>query len=294
MHNLYLKIKTGKYTTQSLVHYGILLQNNQINSVTFDIECTEPYYVIDEGIIFNPELCNKIRKSDNVEVYKRGALVFKKVSNSSKIEVFFDVMVYDLYEDMDREFVYDIINNYEHSRKIYSTNTEDLPIVPNCKSISGLASGWFLAELAYKANATNVVYFDYSQESLDFQRELIDSGNRLETFKQNLTRLTVGHRDTTIDDLNQLNMDSINLYYDYLKTVKTEFLLIDMRNTSDLNNLVNSLPEGTYLWISNVFHYVTSINDYDYHRYIYLDKLCNDRNIKLLPYTRVYENKNNI
>lgn len=287
-YNLYIKRHYGHFMGQSLCHYGILLQNNQYNKVYDDITLIRPYYVIDEGIILHPNLCNQLRITPNAIVYKNGKVVLAKVSDDNDpVEFYNDV--YDLYIDTDKLYIDQEYNNVEAFRKIYTTNTEPAPVLSNkTDTVAGLASGHYLAEMAYNSKATHVFYFDYSKPSLDFQKQLIVSDNRYVLFEDNINNMTIGSRDATIIDLKTLNMDNINYYYDYLKSVNVTFLEIDLRKFEDINKLFSALPVYSTLWISNVLHYITSINDYSDNRYNLLDRLSNEKSINILPHTRIY------
>lgn len=292
--NLYINPGYGKFMGQSLCHYGILLQNNQYNIVYDCINPVKPYYIIDEAIILHPTLCNKIRNEPNVVVYKNGKIVLSKVTDDNDIVTFYDD-VYDLSDSKDKSYVDSQFNNIDLTRKIYSTNTEPMPNLKKTENISGLASGYYLAEMAYRTLAKNVYYFDYSYDSLNFQQRLINSDDRYKLFIENIGNMTVGNRDTNMADLESLDMNNINKYYDYLRTANVTLLEIDLRKSHDINNLFNVLPENTTLWISNVLHYITTINDYSRERYELIDKLCKLKNINLLPHTRIYyEGSNNL
>ena len=287
-YHLYLNNKQNIYTTQSLVHYGILLQNDKINTVKPNIGTyTKPYYLIDEGIICHPDLNNKIRKLPNVEVYKNGKLVLKKSTDNTVITTFTD-NVYDLYNTTDRDIIMDIINTYENDRKVYAINTEPFPIITDTVALAGLSSGSHLAQLAYENMLESVIYYDYSNDSLSFQQELLHSNNRYDTYVKYLGLLTTGFNPATIDDINGIDFIKLNTYYDYLRKINVGFELIDMRNTNDIRRLLDVIPNGSTLWISNVYHYITSLNDYNKERYTLIDELCATKNITLLPYTRIY------
>lgn len=286
-YHLYLNNKHNTYTTQSLVNYGILVQNDRINIVKPSTGTyVKPYYIIDEAIICHPDLNNKIRKLPNVEVYKNGKLVLKKSTDDTVITRF-DTNVFDLYDANDRKMIMDIIESYENTRKVYAINTEPLPVI-NTNTLVGLSSGSHLAQLAYENNLVKVIYYDYSNDSLTFQQELLHSNNRYETYVKYLGLLTTGFKDATIDDINTIDFDKLNTYYDYLKTIEVSYKLIDMRSVDDIKLLLEATPNDATLWVSNVYHYITSLNDYNHDRYLLIDRLCAEKNITLLPYTRIY------
>jgi hypothetical protein len=222
-----------------------------------------------------------------VEVYKNGKLVLKKSTDNTVITTFTD-NAFDLYNTTDRDIIMDIISTYENDRKIYAINTEPLPIINDTKIIAGLSSGSHLAQLAYENMLESVIYYDYSNDSLIFQQELLQSNNRYDTYVKHLGLLTTGFKLATIEDIDSIDFIKLNTYYDYLKTINVGYELIDMRNTNDINHLLDIIPNNSTLWVSNVYHYITSLNDYSKERYTLIDKLCEEKNITLLPYTRIY------
>jgi len=292
--NYYLNIRQNIYLNQSLVHYGIMVQNNKFNIVKSSTDKSFPYTVIDEGIMFAPVLSDEIRNLHNVRVYKNNRVVFEKAMDESIFQEFHNEHVFDLYDVSEKAYVDDAIQFYENNRDIYIHNTECV-VCNSSDPIAGLASGMILAKLSYLNNINNVIFYDFSQSSLDFQKELIFSNDRKQTFIKHLDVMTTGYQVASIYDLNNVNFDEINIYYDYIKNVKLEFVQVDLRDSNDINKLFNLLPKNSTLWISNVLHYVTTLNHYDVNRYELLDNLAKAKNIKILPHTRVYyESTNNI
>ena len=107
--------------------------------------------------------------------------------------------------------------------------------------------------------------------------------------------MTTGYQNATIDDLNSIDFNEINIYYDYLKNAKLKFLHVDMRKDIDIMMLFNETPNNSTMWISNVLHYITTLNYYDVNRYELIDRLAKEKDIELLPHTRVYyENTHNM
>lgn len=286
--NYYIKLRDGSYLNESLVLYGVLVQNNEIINVVNYVDPVIPYYVIDEAVGCNPMWNDMIRNADNAQVYKHDKLVIEKKTTEGEVLVLRDELVYDLYDENDRAIVKHYLDKYDTERYIYAINTEKVTINTETSSVAGLASGYMLAKMAYETKATVATFFDYSIHSLKFQKLLIDSDNRMQVFVDLLTKLTTGYEEVTIEDIHQYDIESINLYYDYLRSVDVRFLEIDMRDNNDIHKLIDSLPNNTLLWISNVYHYLTSLHDYSYARYLLLDELCDKKNITLLPYTRVY------
>lgn len=284
----YLKLRDNQFINQSMTHYGVLLQNNEFNTVKSDRYKQSPYTVIDEGILFHPSLCDKIRALDNVKVYKNSKLVFEKNTNNDGIHCFNDENVFDLYDNTEYDIVNQILNSYESDRKIYIVNTENVELNSDIKCLAGLASGQILAELAYKLNLEKVIYYDFSQDSIEFQKALLQSDDRKQLYIDNLSRLTTGYMDASINDIDNLDIVDINKYYDYLKTIDVEYMVVDIRNDLDVRRLFDVLPANSTLWLSNVLHYITMINQYSTDRYQLIDSLAKDKNITILPHTRIY------
>lgn len=290
-YNLYLTPNRSEYINQSLVYYGILLQNDKINIIrNTPLTVGTPYYILHEGIICHPILSNSIRRLENVEVYKNGKLVLKKASSLETPNVYHDENVYDLYDINDNQYVQNIIDEYENNRLFYAINTEPIPKLPNnsFQSLAGVASGSHVAQIAYENKLRYVVFFDYSSESLDLQKMLIESSDRFSTYKNNIDNMTMGYQNASVEDISRIDFNLISKYYDYLKTVDVRFIHVDLRQVSDIEKLVDQIPNDTTLWISNVFHFVSAINSYNSERYKLLDTLCDNKNITLLPYTRIY------
>jgi hypothetical protein len=289
-YSLYISLRNKTYLESSLVELGIILQNNESNIVSAEPIPVIPYIRLTEGYIFHPELYTQFYSMSDVEVYSRGKLVFEKKTharNSVSI-INDDLNVFDLHDINDQNTVTAIIKQYEESKDIFLLNSEP---IPNCVSdiaIAGLASGTMTARLAYTNKVKKVVFFDYSPQSLSFQKELIQSKDRQLLFQSCLDQFTLGYKKATIEDLEQLPYKDIDTYYDYLRNIDVEFLLIDMRNNIDIEKLFNSLPNSSDVWISNVLNYITTINHYSLERYQLLDKLAIEKNINILPHTRVY------
>jgi hypothetical protein len=269
---------------------GIILQNNESNVVSSEPIPVMPYVKLTEGYILHPALYTQFYNMSDVEVYSRDKLVFEKkthAGNSVSI-INGDLNVFDLYNINDQNTVTDIIKHYEESKDIFLLNTEAIPDCVSDIAIAGLASGTMTARLAYTNKVKKVVFFDYSPQSLSFQKELMQSKDRPLLFQSYLDQFTLGYKKATTEDLEQLSYKDIDTYYDYLRDIDVEFLLIDMRNNIDIEKLFNSLPNSSDVWISNVLNYITTINHYSLERYRLLDKLAIEKNINILPHTRVY------
>jgi hypothetical protein len=92
-------------------------------------------------------------------------------------------------------------------------------------------------------------------------------------FIEKLNLLTCGDRPATIQDIDKLDFTELDILYDNLRLKKVNYLKIDLRIPNDINSLVEALPKDTTLWISNVLHYVTSINHFTLELYNILDSL---------------------
>jgi len=289
-YSLYISLRNKTYLESSLVELGIILQNNESNIVSAEPIPVMPYVRLTEGYLLHPELYTQFYSMSDVEVYSRGKIVFeKKTHTGNSVSIINDDLnVFDLYDIDDRNTVTDIIKQYQESKDIFLLNTE---VIPDCESdiaIAGLASGTMTARLAYTNKVKKVVFFDYSPQSLSFQKELIQSKDRQLLFQSCLDQFTLGYKKATTEDLDQLPYKDIDDYYDYLRDIDVEFLLIDMRSNIDIEKLFNSLPNSSDVWISNVLHYITTINHYSLERYQLLDKLAIEKNINILPHTRIY------
>jgi hypothetical protein len=245
------------------------------------------YMVINEGILFEPVLSNQIRVIPNVRVFKNNQLVFEKITDNEHPVAFHDTHVYNLYSSIDKEQVDQILSYYESNKKIYLKNTESI-LVPDTKFFAGLASGSVLAETAYKLKITDLVYYDFSEESIEFQQKLVNSTNRKKLFTDNIEKFTLGYLNATFADVEELNFTEIDVFYDYLKNIRLTYKTLDLRKTVDIHTLFEVLPHNGVLWLSNVLHYVSMLNHYNVDRYQLIDRLANEKNIKILPHTRIY------
>jgi len=289
-HNLYISLRDGTYLEPSLVELGIILQNNKSNFVSSSTDVVLPYIRLTEGFILHPTLYAQFYTMSDVEVYFNDILVFeKKTYHDNPITVINDkTNIVDLYYDEGRSMVTGIIKQYEESKDIFLLNTEPIPECASNVATGGLASGIMTARLAYNNKVKKTVFFDYSPQSLIFQKELIQSNNRPLLFQSYLNQFTLGYKKASIEDLDQLPYSDIDTYYDYLRDIDTEFLLIDIRKDSDIEKLFDNLPDNSDLWLSNTLHYLTTINHYSTDRYMLLDRLAKQKNINILPHTRIY------
>ena len=284
----YLTLRDKKFINESLLHYSVLLNNDKHNMVVTDTKKVIPYYSIREGVTFTIKLIEHIREMGNIRIYKNREVVFEKIiTENSVVDTWYDDGVFDLYDIQEYNYIQTIKNEYEDNRPIYLFNTETVELKNDTDVFVGLASGNIVAKLAFEHKIQRVIMFDYSQRSLDFQRELILSGNRLGTYKKHLPNLILGIDKATASDLDRVDKD-IDLYYDYLKTIDVEFLNIDLRNHSDIIKLFDNIPANSTLWISNVLSYITTIDTDCVEIYNLIDKLCIEKNVTLLPNTRVY------
>jgi hypothetical protein len=243
--------------------------------------------MIVEGMICHPDVLNRVRETPNIRIYKNGVVIIDKHTDSSDFVDMHNVECYDLYALDDSLQIANIVAHWEITRKIYLINTEPLPALPCTYSIAGLASGTALASMAYQCNATDITFFDYSQDSLDFQKDLIFAIDRTQVVKKYFDKLVTGNENATHDDIDAIDFIKINSIYDNLRDKSVKFLLIDLRNIDHVKKLLDILPCNSVLWISNVYYYITSINHYNYHLYQIFDEICNSKNIMLLPHTRI-------
>lgn len=286
--NYLILVKDKKFINQTLCYYGILIQNYESIMVSSDTQLTIPYCIVTEGIICDPNINSKIRNTENIVVIKNDRIVIEKRTTNDSVEVIQDGIILDLYDSSDQQEFNKILNFWENEEKIYIFNTEDIPVVEKTDSIAGLASGNALAKMTIDSGANVVTFFDYKQTALDFQMQLIQSDNRKKLFINNLDILTCGDRPATVEDIDKLDFDELDTLYNNLRSKEVNYLKLDLRSIDDIRLLVASIPKDSTLWISNVFHYVTSINYFTLELYNILDSSCDEKRIKILPYTKIY------
>lgn len=282
-----IAIREKKFLKQSLCYYGILIQNHKSNHISDNLNLTLPYVKVNEGIVCDPYINKQINRHDNVVVVKNNQIVIEKRTTAEPVEVIFG-NVLDLYDDVDRNQLEKIINEWEQTEKIYVINTEKIPKCRNTKSIAGLASGFGLAKMAYDSSANNIIFFDYKESSLKLQKELIEVEDRKSLLQKYLPLLTCGDRDANEQDINSLDFKEISKLYDNLKNKNITFLKIDFRNKDEIRFLIEALPMRSTLWISNVLHYITTLNYFSSEYYDFIETLCKKKLIKLLPYTKIH------
>ena len=107
MNDFYLSLRKNNFLNESLVHYGILLQNNLINIIKPFNNEKDFRFVIAEGIVCHPDISKKIRETSNIEIYKNNQLVIKKRTNDlNPIVIHGDQqMVLDLYIESEKQIV---------------------------------------------------------------------------------------------------------------------------------------------------------------------------------------------
>lgn len=284
----FLSLRESRYLYQSLIQYGILLQNNESNLIKLFDTSSVDYLRLFEGYVLPPHINNVVRKNSDITILKNGNIVLEKKQNLKDMQILEFDDILDMYIPQEQEKLNEIIKFWEDREKIYIVNTEEISITQKTNSIAGLASGHALARLAFETSATDITFFDYKESSLKFQRDLIISNDRIKVFKEYSRFLTFGERDANDKDIENLDFEYLNKIYNNLRNKNLKFLKIDLRKQDDIQNLIEQLPYNTVLWISNVFYYVTSINYYNLENQSYLDKLCKDKNITLLPFTRIY------
>jgi hypothetical protein len=285
--NYYLNIKEAHFLNESLCAYGMLIQNNQEFIVKRSTTCQVPYMVITEGIIFSPKDYPNINNSVNIEVFKNNEVILKKVTIDTEPILKLDATFLDLYEDQDKELFDNIFAEWNNEDKVYLRNTEILPNVNKTKCIVGVASGNYLSQLAYNNQITHVVFYDYKDKALDFQKELISSNDRKQVYFKYLDKLVMGQDSASITDIENVDFEMLNKWYDYLRTVKVEFIQVDLRYKNNIINLIQKIPKDSTLWVSNIFTYITTTHTYDIKICEILEKECAKKNIEILPYTKV-------
>lgn len=292
-----LNLKDGRFLSESLCFIGITLQNNKQNLVHFKSKTTSPYILFQEGFITSPEIFNQVRRTENIIVYKNKIPIIEKITNSGTIKkIKLDQYVWNLYNEEERISLKDLICSWKEDQKIYLKNTETVPSCENRKSVAGVASGTALASIAYNSNAEKILFFDYNEKSLKFQKDLIESKNRKEVYYCYKNYLTMGrpiHVNTR--DIDKLNFKKIDNLYDNLKEREVSFKKINFSNKSDIDQLFVFLPNGSHLWISNIIHYATNLFTFDPMIYNYIQSLAKTKNISISPYTQViYESQTNL
>lgn len=287
---LVLDTRQGAFFKESLCFFGILLQNNLSNTISKTLT-KQKYLKITEGFITTPEIYTEVRNQANIVVFKKNKKIIEKFTDKAKgVKIINDdAWTFDLYNCKEREKLYNLIQNWEKNKKIYLKNTEILPAVKNCDSIAGVASGYGVAKLAHQSKAKKVIFFDYNQKALEFQKDLINEKNRKKVVYRYQKFLTLG-RPIHIGEkeINQINFKFLNEYYNNLQNCDVNFLHIDVRNKSDIERLFSFLSPNTHLWLSNVLHYSTNIFSYDPMLYMFIDTLAKKNNIKTFPFTRIY------
>jgi len=285
-----IETRQKKYINQTMCFIGVLLQNNLTNYVSLDVDITNhPFLRIQEGYILSPELYNLVRRSNNILIYKKHTKVLeKRLTDSDPIIVDNAYWIWDLYDSEDLEQIKNLIRTWESDNKIYIVNTETIPKIEPAKTVAGVASGSGLASIAEQSHAKNIIFFDYNKKALDFQKDLIDSSNRKEVFYKYRENMTLG-RPINVGEREIEKIDFIELdrKYNYLKKCDVNFVHVDLRNKSDIEELFDCLDKNAVLWLSNVLHYSTNFLSFTQDFYDIIDNLAETHLIKILPYTRV-------
>jgi hypothetical protein len=293
--NYHLKIKNGSFLNESLCSYGMLVQNYGDLLIRADNEFQLPYMWVAEGTVFPPDEHQPIKSNNNVRVFKKDRLILEKISNHEDQIINLTSNAFDLHDTDDKAFIDSLLIEWDTTDKIYYKNTEELRVVQKFDCVVGLASGSFLREIALTANANHIIFYDYKDKALSFQKELIESSNRKEVYLKYLDTLTTGTRPVTIEDIEKIDYDRLNELYDNLKNKKVEYILADLRTKSSIKDFVNQLPNNSLLWVSNLFTYITSMYVFNTDNFKVLEDSCTSKNITLLPYTKIiYESKSNI
>ena len=224
----------------------------------------------------------------SIQVELEGETIFRKHTNTSlDITIIEDPDDYiNLYDQQDNEKLESLLRNFEpeNNDMVYYTNTEEYrPLQENYKKIVGVASGDRVARWAYESKIKEVEYYDYSFSSLKFQKSLIASNSVKDVYKKYIDILHTGQRKATEQDLENIDFDTIQEYYDYLKECKVNYGVCDIREEWQLKSLLSYCDNETALWISNIYYYASSINVDTTN----LFKILDQSSAKVLPHTRV-------
>lgn len=295
--NLYIERRDGTYLDYTANWLGIVNHVYADRIISFSPNYIIPYIFAIEGFISNINTINFLNEHDNVDVYYNELLVFKKRISNNQIYDLHCSDVYNLYDPDDFNIVQTEINYWETNKDnfVYLRNTENINDIlqhntatPN---IAGLASGTIVAEFAYSNKSQNIIFFDYSLSSLEFQKELIYSSDRKQVLLNFSGKLITGQTLATVEDINKIDIEFINIIYDYIQTQTVEFIHCDLRNTHDIHSLFNMLNCTFTLWISNVFYYVTSFNNNKQRCIELINELSALNNVNLIPFMTIrYEN----
>lgn len=315
MLNFYIKKKNGKFIDQSLCWLGIVYNSYNFEIVTDFNKPVKPYVCITEGVIGDIDFIKLARHRINLKGYdSNGELMFESIFHDDNSLKIVSKGVFNLYHNNDYKNVENLIKELENNKdkNIFLFNTEPIINIYDKKinQIAGLASGTFISEISYNLDIKNILFFDYSLSSLEYQKNLINNEDRYNVIKNYIENnlLVVGDgindsnfneahgsiRKGNLKDLNLLNLDKINKIYNHLSKCNVEYLHIDLRMNNDIELLFKKLKFNSYLWLSNVYYYPTSINYTNKSIFKLIDTLANKKNIKLLDHTRIlYESKNN-
>jgi hypothetical protein len=288
--NLYIDTLDGLHLKETLTFCGII---NPIKEKFIVKPYTKqshglPFMVIKEGSIFTKDTLFKILENNNVKVIVDGETIVRKHSDTSlDITIIEDPDDYiNLYDTQDSKKLESLLQDFEpeNNDMVYYTNTEEYkPLQETYKKIVGVASGHMVARWAYESKIKEVEYYDYSFLSLKFQKSLITSNSVKDVYEKYIDILHTGQRKANEQDLENIDFDRIQKYYNYLKECNVNYGVCDIREEWQLKSLLSYCDNETALWISNIYYYASSINVDPTNLFNILDKSP----AKVLPHTRV-------
>ena len=288
--NLYIDTLDETHLKETLTFCGIInpIQEKFIVKPYTKQSHGLPFMVIKEGSIFTNDTLFKILETKNIKVIVSGETIFRKHTNTSlDITIIEDPDDYiNLYDKQDSKKLESLLQRFEpeHNDMVYYTNTEEYkPLQEPYKKIVGVASGDMVARWAYESKIKEVEYYDYSFLSLKFQKSLITSNSVMDVYIKYLDILHTGQRKANEQDLENIDFDRIQKYYDYLKECKVNYGVCDIREGWQLKSLLSYCDDETALWISNIYYYASSINVDTTNLFNILDQ----SSVKVLPHTRV-------
>jgi hypothetical protein len=300
MFNFYIKRKTGKFINQSLCWLGIVYNTRRFEIVYDFYTPIKPYIYITEGFIGNIDFIKLARNKINLRGYIDGELMFESCFYDDSSLTIVTKDLFNLYCDDDYKTLNCLISELENNKEqnIFLVNTEPDILIDNnnINQLAGTASGIFIPKTSYNLNIRNILFFDYSLSSLEYQKNLINNKNRYEIIKNYIDKKMLVNGDQLVvpDDINLLNLDEIDKIYDHLSGCNIEYLHVDLRFEKDIKILFNKLNYNAYLWLSNIYYYPASINYTNESIFKLIDSLSKEKNIKVLEHTRMkYESQNN-
>ena len=289
--NVYIDNIEDKYLEETLTFCGIINPMNAPFTVVGNAkEPKFPYIKIQEGCLFTDKTLYTILDRPlgwNVFVSVNGKVVFEqRLSNDYPVTHIDNPIDYlDLYNANNRETLKEKLQEFEPlvKERVYYKNTEKyFKLEGDYDRLVGLASGTMMARWAYENNIKDIEFYDYSPVSLKFQKELIQADDINEVYDRFLPVLHTGKRSATVEDIKQIDIETVQKYYNFLKDCNVEYGLCDIRREDDLERLLYNCNERTAVWLSNVYYYVGSLNTNKEP----LFKILDSSSAVILPYTR--------